>query len=209
MTNWHIEARELASCNCDYSCPCQFNALPSYGNCDAVVGIEIDRGQFGTVKLDGMRAVAIMSWPGPIHEGHGKAQIIIDERADTAQRDALLRILSGQDSEPGATVFSVFASTLEHVYEPLFKPIDISIDVDARKGSVRVDGFVEIAGAPILNPVTGKEHRARIDLPEGFEYRIAEVGRATTQTQGPIALSITDKHAHFARLNMTQSGVVG
>ena len=54
MINWQIEARLLASCNCDYSCPCQFNALPTYGNCDAVVGLDIDRGHFGSVKLDGV-----------------------------------------------------------------------------------------------------------------------------------------------------------
>jgi len=210
MIKWQIEARLLASCNCDYSCPCQFNALPTYGNCDAVVGLDIDRGHFGSVKLDGLRAAAIMCWPGPIHEGHGKAQIIVDERGDEAQREALLRIFSGQDVEPGAaTVFSVFASTLEHVFDPLFKPIDISIDVDGRKGSVRVDGFIDVTGAPILNPISGEEHRVRIDLPQGFEYRIAEVGRASTRTQGPLALSITDKHAHFARVNMSQAGVHG
>ena len=29
---------------------------------------------------------------------------------------------------------------------------------------------------PIKNPVTGEEHRARIVLPDGFEYKEAEMG---------------------------------
>jgi hypothetical protein len=38
----------------------------------------------------------------------------------------LAGILSGHDTEPGATVFNVFASTLEKVHEPMFAPIEFS-----------------------------------------------------------------------------------
>ena len=44
---WALHGREFANCNCSYGCPCQFNALPTYGNCRAVVGIQIDRGFHG------------------------------------------------------------------------------------------------------------------------------------------------------------------
>lgn len=208
MIDWRIEARELANCNCVVGCPCQFNASPSNGNCDAVVALEIDRGHFGGVSLDGLRAVAINSWPGPVHEGHGRSQVVIDERATDQQRDALLKILSGQETEPGTTVFNVFAATFDEVLEPLFKPIEMDINVDARRGSVRIDGLVHTIASPILNPVTGKEHRARIDMPEGFEFRLAEVGRGTSETSGAVAMNHTDSHTHFARLRFTQHGVV-
>jgi hypothetical protein len=207
VIEWRIEGRELVSCNCIVGCPCQFNAPPTHGFCDAVVAIQIDQGRFRETPLDGLRAVAVMTWPGAIHEGHGKCQVIIDERASEAQREALLKILSGQETEPGATIFNVFAATFEQVFEPLFKPIEIDIDVDARRGSVRVDGMVQVTGSPILNLVTGSEHRARIDMPDGFEFRIAEVGRASTQASGNLAFGFDDTHAHFARLNMSQNGV--
>ena len=115
MTNlkWTIKAREFTNCNCAYGCPCQFNALPTYGNCQAVVGMQIDQGFHGDTKLDGLRFAGIFSWPGPVHEGKGQAAVILEERATPAQREALLRILSGQDTEPGATVFQVFSTTLE------------------------------------------------------------------------------------------------
>jgi len=208
VIDWRIEAREVANCNCVAGCPCQFNSPPSHGNCEAVVALQIDRGHFGDVSLDGLRVVAINSWPGPIHAGHGRSQIIIDERATEPQREALLTILSGQETEPGATIFNVFAATFDQVLEPLFKPIEMDIDVDARRGSMRVDGMVHMSASPILNPVTGKEHRARIDMPDGFEFRLAEVGRGTSEASGAVAMSLNDSHAHFARLKFTQNGVV-
>jgi hypothetical protein len=110
-TKWTIKGREFVNCNCSYGCPCQFNGLPTHGHCQAVGGFEIERGHHGSTALDGLKFVGIFRWPGAIHEGKGEAAVVIDERANEAQRGALLRILSGQDTEPGATIFNVFAST--------------------------------------------------------------------------------------------------
>jgi hypothetical protein len=208
MTPWEIKGRELATCNCDWGCPCQFNARPSKGSCEAVVGIQIDQGHYGQTRLDGLRSVGVFSWPGAIHEGHGKALVIVDARADPAQRDALLKILSGEDTEPGATIFNVFAATYEKMFDPLFKPIALEIDIEARRGRIEVDGAVEASAEPIRNPVTGREHRVRVELPHGFEYTIAEFASGSSRTQGPIALDQSDRHAHFCHLHMTNRGVV-
>ena len=208
MIPWELEATEFSSCNCNYGCPCQFNALPTYGDCQAVVGMQITRGHFGDAALDGLRTVAVMQWPGPIHEGSGKAFMILDERADEAQREALVTILSGGETEPGATVWNVFAGTLDHVFDPEFKAIDLSIDVDARKGHVSVAGLVESNGQPIRNPVTGDEHRARINLPDGFEYTVAEMGSSTFKVTGPIEMAFDDRYAQFAHLHHNNYGPI-
>jgi hypothetical protein len=205
---WTIKGREFANCNCDYGCPCQFNALPTHRHCHAVVGVEIEKGHHGSTRLDGLRFAGVFSWPGAIHEGHGQAIVIIDERSDAAQREALLRIVSGQDSEPGATVFQVFATTLEKVHEPLFRRIDFDVDVEARKARLVVDGIITARGEPILNPVTGKEHRARFDLPDGFEYSIAEAGRGWANIAGPIPFDLSDTHAHFVNMHIGGTGVI-
>ena len=202
------QPREPANCNCAYGCPCQFNALPTYGFCQAVAGMEIESGHHGETRLDGLRFVGIFRWPGAIHEGKGEAAVVIDEKATEAQRGALLRILSGQDTEPGATIFQVFSTTLETFHEPIFAPIDFTVDVDARTGRLHVRGVTDGHGEPIKNPVTGAQHRARIDLPRGFEYSIAEMGRGWTRAIGPIKFELADSHSHFARLHLTQSGVV-
>lgn len=209
MTPWEIEADEFGGCNCAYGCPCQFNALPTHGNCEAVVGFQIKRGHFGDVPLDGLRAVAVMAWPGAVHEGHGKAFLIIDERASDAQREALLTILSGGETEPGATVWNVYASTIEEAFDPLSKAIEMSVDIDSREGRLSVKGLIEASGVPIRNPVTGHQHRVRIDIPDGFEYRIAEVGSATFKSEGPIPLSHKNTYGQFARIHLNNHGIVG
>ena len=208
MTDWTIKGREFVHCNCAYGCPCQFNALPTHGHCRAVAGVVVDRGEHGGVKLDGLAAAMVLKWPGPIHEGKGEALAVIDSRGDDAQREALLKIVTGQDTAPGATVFAVFATTFEKVHDPVFAPIEFTLDIDGRTASLRVPGLIEARGEPLSNPVTGETHRARINLPDGFEYDIAEVGRGWAETQEPLAISLSDSHAQFAELHMNQDGVI-
>ncbi|MXQ13530.1 DUF1326 domain-containing protein [Microvirga makkahensis] len=205
---WTIKGREFIHCNCDYGCPCQFNARPSHGHCHAVAGIEIAEGYHGNTKLDGLKVACVLAWPGAIHEGRGHATPIVDGRATPEQREALLRIMSGEDTEPGATFFQVFASTYEKVNDPIFARIDLEIDVDGRTARLRVPGVIDARGEPILNPVTGQPHQARINLPNGFEYTVAEIGRGWGTATGAIELNLEDSHAHFAHLHMTGSGVV-
>src|ERR1700740_1087501 len=134
MTPWEFEGRELINCNCAYGCPCQFNALPTHGKCEGMGGIAVYKGHYGDVKLDGLKLAVVMSWPGAIHEGKGECQPIVDAKASPQQREALLKIMSGQDTRPFATIFAVFATTFEKVYEPVFAEIQIEVDVDARRG---------------------------------------------------------------------------
>src|SRR6266481_2205413 len=208
MTPWEIRAKEFSNCNCSYGCPCQFNALPTKGYCEAVVAMEIEEGHYGDVKVDSLRMGGIYQWPGAVHEGRGKWQAFIDVRADENQREALLKIMSGRDTDPMATMFAVYFSTLEKVYDPIFAPIEFEVDVEGRKGRYVVPGLVETRGEPIKNPVTGAEHRARIDLPHGFEYEIAEIGSGTTKTQGNIKLDLKSSYGQFAHLHLNNHGVV-
>jgi hypothetical protein len=205
---WSIKAREFVNCNCSYGCPCQFNGLPTYGDCEAVAGMQIDEGRHGDTRLDGLRFVTIMRWPGAIHEGKGEAAVVIDERASEPQRAALLRIVTGQDTEPGATIFQVFSTTFEKLHEPIFAPIDFEVDIDARKGRLVVRGITEGRGEPIKNPVTGAAHRARIDIPDGFEYSLAEIGRGWSTVARPMQFTLTDSYAQFAHVNLCQSGIL-
>ncbi|MGE3142363.1 MAG: DUF1326 domain-containing protein [Hyphomonadaceae bacterium] len=207
-TKWTIKGREFVHCNCAYGCPCQFNALPTHGDCCAVAAIDIAEGHHGDTKLDGLRCAMIVQWPGPIHEGKGQVTPIVDERANPKQREALLRIMSGLDTEPGATFFQVFSTTFEKVHEPVFAKIEFEMDIAGRTARLNVPGWIEARGEPIRNPVSGEEHRARINLPQGFEYDTCEVGRGWAETRGPIALSLKDSHAQFAPLHVTESGVV-
>ena len=207
-TEWSVRAVHLGNCNCAYGCPCKFSALPTNGHCRSAIAYEIKEGYFGSIRLDGLRAVLITSWPGAIHEGNGTMQVIIDERADESQRDALLKILIGAETDDAATIWWVFSAMCPNKLEPLFLPIEIDIDVEGRRGHVRVPGIIETVGEPIRNPVTGAEHRARIQMPEGVEFRIAEAGSGTTRTTGQIPLpNLENTHAQFAYIHFSNKGI--
>ena len=71
-----------------------------------------------------------------------------------------------------------------------------------------VPGIIESSGEPIRNPVTGAEHRICLDLPDGFEYRLAEMGGGTTRASGQIKLDFTQTYGQFARLRLSHAGIV-
>jgi hypothetical protein len=208
MTEWEVHGMTFANCNCAYGCPCQFNALPTHGDCRAVVFTRIDRGRFGDVALDGVAGGIIVSWPGPVHEGKGAMQPFVDERADPARRDALLRILTGQDTEEMATGFWVYARMCDTIHEPVCTRVEIEMDMEARTARCRAEGLAEARGEPIRNPVTGAEHRVGILQPKGFEYEVSEIGRGWSEATGRVPMTLADSYGSWFELHMNQGGVI-
>jgi hypothetical protein len=208
MTYWKIKARELANCNCDYGCNCQFGGLPDKGRCQAVFGLVIDEGFHGDTDLSGLKIAAVFSWPGAIHEGKGECAAFVDERANAAQRQSLLTIMTGGDTDPFATVFAVFASTIETMHEPQFLPIEFDVDVEGRTGRLHIADKVEMSGQPIRSLIDGSEVRAQIRLPEGFEYDVAEIGSGTSRSISPMQLEHSASYGQFAHLHLDSHGVI-
>lgn len=209
MTPWEVHGREIGNCNCDPGCPCQFMSLPTHGTCEAAAGFEFDSGHYGDVDLSGTRCAMVVKWPGPIHEGNGTMQLIVDENASPEQRAALEKITLGEDTEEMATMWWVFSKMSPNKLETLVKPIELEIDIDARRGKVNVPGVFGMVAEPITNPVTGVEHRARIHLPNGFEFLVGEVAKATTTTQGEIDLPNNQgTHTHLVEIHLSNSGIV-
>jgi len=156
-----------------------------------------------------LKIAAIFKWPAAIHEGNGEALAFVDERADEKQRDALLKIMTGQDTDPFATMFAVYASTVTQMHEPVFTNVEFEVDVDGRRGRLSVPGYVETTGEPIRNKVSGEESRAQIVLPDGFEYEVADIGSASSRTTGgPMQVDFSDTYAQFANLHLNSHGVV-
>jgi hypothetical protein len=206
MTEWEFHGMEFANCNCSYACPCQFNALPTNGNCQAVAFFRTDKGHFGAAKLDGLKMALAVSWPGPVHEGRGIMQPIIDERADDAQRTGLLSIMTGKETDPMSTFWAVFAAMCETVLDPIYTAISIDVDMRARRAQCKAEGVASGRGEPIVNPVTGAEHRVGIVLPDGFEYEQNEVGRGWSSSSEGVPLTLEDSYAHWCELHFNQHG---
>ncbi|MCT7373924.1 DUF1326 domain-containing protein [Chelativorans salis] len=208
MIDWNIEASTFGNCNCDYCCPCQFELRPTHGDCKGVEVGRIERGHFGDVTLDGLHWALLFAWPGAIFEGNGTMQAIVDERADDKQREALLTVLHGGETEEARTHWWVFHAMSSTVHEPIFKPIQFEVDYEKRTARAAIPGILETSGRPIVSPATGEEHRVRIDIPGGIEFEIAEIGSASTTASGPIVLDLKDSYGQFNMLHHTGKGVV-
>jgi len=207
-TKWMMRGVEYGNCNCDWGCPCQFNAPTTNGHCEGMAVGHIEEGYHGNVRLDGLNWAMIFWWPGEIAEGNGRFQAVIDERADKAQREAIGRIIHGEDAAPGSSHFQVFSTTVSEVLDPLYRPMDVAIDVEACTAKVSVPGVIESVGAPILSPFSGEPHRAQIHLRGGFEYEVAEIGNGNSKTQGAIALELTNSYGQWNVIHFNQDGMI-
>jgi hypothetical protein len=170
---WRIAGEGVESCNCSWGCPCQFNALPTTGQCEAFLVGRIGHGYFGDTRFDGVVFSRIFWWPGAIHEGNGVRRMIIDEQATKEQREALIALDSGQHGGP---YWKIFGAVCPNVVEPIVAPISLNVDREKRRATIRIPDLIESDVEPIKNPATGEEHRARIVLPNGFHYKEAEMG---------------------------------
>jgi hypothetical protein len=210
MKDWSIQGEEMANCNCNFGCPCQFGVLPSDGTCEAAVVYQIHKGHYGDTNLDGLMAAGVYKWPGAIHEGNGHMQLIIDENADDDQRAALEAIMTGADTEEMATMWFVFSAMSPNRHKTIYAPISLDMDAQDRIGKAAVEGVLEINVEPIPNIVTGDPHRVGIALPNGFEFGFAEMAKGRTKTSGgDIKLTKNNgTHAHLASLHLTGTGRV-
>ena len=143
------------------------------GRCEAFVTCLIIDGYFANTRLDGVVFSRVYWWPRAIHEGNGVRRMIIDEQTTKEQCDALMAIESGKH---GGLIWEISVAVAPSSMETLFAPISFKVDRDKRLATVRIPSIGETNIEPIKNPVTGEEHRARIVLPDGFEYKEAEMG---------------------------------
>jgi hypothetical protein len=205
---WSMQGYEFANCNCAWGCPCQFNGPPTHGNCHAVCFVQIEKGRFGDVPLDGLRWAMIAAWPAAIHLGNGRFQTIIDEHANPKEREAIEAISHGKETEPGSLIWQVFSTTITEFLPTLYKPIDLKIDYSARTARAKVPGVIEGSAESIKNPVTGAAHQVRVTMPTGFEFTDSEVVSGKSTATGPIELNLDGSHAHLARIHWGTHGVV-
>jgi hypothetical protein len=181
--SWQLKGTEYGNCNCDYGCPCQFNGRPSSadGDCRYALFTQIDEGRYADVKLDGLRFVWLGGWPGAVHEGNGVLQLIIDENANDAQREAIRRIVHNEDTDELLTHYSIFCAMCSTLLEPIYAPIELEFDVAARTAHGEVPGIV---------------------------VSDAQTASGSVKATGTVNLEFADTFASFAKLHMTDRGIV-
>jgi hypothetical protein len=159
---WTAKVEHLVACNCNFGCPCSFNAPPTRGHCEASTATRIVKARVLGVDLDGLKYVVAAAWPGALHERHGRAVIWLDERAKGEKRSALEAFASGKLGGP----WGIFMATVTEGTE--VRTAKIAFKFAGKKSSFAVAGATEVAFAPIRNPVTQAESRAIALLPTGL-----------------------------------------
>ena len=171
--DWELKGTVIVACNCDYGCPCNFNALPTTGKCEGTWTWHVERGTFGDTSLDDLNFTVCVNWPGAIHEGNGEALILVDERADEAQRNAIETLVGGDAGGP----WGVLAWTWPTIHGP--KPVAYDLHLDGVKTRVKAGDSYEVVSETIKNPVSGAEVHPGATLPEGIVFKEADFGSST------------------------------
>ena len=172
--DWELKGTVIVACNCDYGCPCNFNARPTAGKCEGTWTWHVERGTFGETSLDDLNFTVCVNWPGAIHEGNGEALILVDERADEAQRNAIETLVGGDAGGP----WGVLAWTWPTIHGP--KPVTYDLHLDGVKTRVKAGESYEVVSETIKNPVSGAEVHPGATLPEGIVFKEADFGSSTT-----------------------------
>lgn len=162
-TKWEYQAEIINACNCDWGCPCNFNAKPTNGFCEGVYGARITRGSSGDIKLDGLRYAWTSKWPRAIHEGNGTARVWVDEAASPPQRQALEEILHGKH---GGLPWMILCATIDTWLETAYVPFEWTFD--GTRSAFKAGTEVQVALDSMRNPVSGADVNASVMLPSGI-----------------------------------------
>jgi hypothetical protein len=120
-----------------------------------------------------VKCAAILAWPKAIHEGNGKCVFVVDPATTDAQIGALAQIFTGK---LGGMPWELLGPTFEVVG---LEKAKITIEGSGVKSVFKADGIGEGRGDTFKNPVTGEDHLANVDLPDGFIWKKGECGQGT------------------------------
>jgi len=193
MAAWELNGNVLIACNCDWGCPCNFNARPSRGHCEGGWIWIVEQGHVGEVRLDGLGLAVFADWPGAIHEGGGRAACYVDERADEAQREALTRTLRGELGGP----WGLFIKTYDL---PAPRPARFDVTLAAHQSRAAIADFIELELQAIRNPVTKAEVHPEVVLPEGLVVKHGALAASKVfRVRGGVEYDHSGQYAAFGR----------
>ena len=148
---WQVSGQYYETCSCNFVCPCilgQMAVRPSKGSCTFAMAMQIERGNYGKVPLDGLGFIVLGLTPEAMGKGNWSVGVVVDERASAEQRDAITAVASGSAGGP-MSVLSGLVGTFLGV-----EPAPIRFDRNGVKWSVKASNLVDMAaeGAMGINP---------------------------------------------------------
>ena len=150
-TPWQISGQYFETCSCDYVCPCilgQMAVRPTKGSCTFAMTMQVERGNLGSVSLDGIAFIVLAMTPEEMGKGNWSVGLVIDERATAEQRDAITAIASGAAGGPMAALSGLIGTFLG------VEAAAIRIERSGLKFTVKAGTLVDMGaeGAKGINP---------------------------------------------------------
>ncbi len=179
IPKWHIKGDWFDVCSCDIPCPCTFAQPPDAGHCEGALVYHIRDGRFGDLALDGLNVVALAFFDGNLWTGeaHPTMGMLVDERADDHQREAIQTIFGGQAGGWPAE----FSKNLGEFRGVEFVPIEVKVADDLSTWSVSSPGKIDAAAEALSGPTSLPGKRTQTTNPPG-----AEMGPGSLTTWGRV-----------------------
>ena len=200
--SWSMSGQYFETCSCDFVCPCitgQMAVRPSKGSCTFAMAMQVERGSFGKVPLEGVAFIVLGFTPAEMGKGNWSVGLVIDERATAEQRDAITAIASGAAGGPMAPLSGLIGKFLGAEQAP------IRIDRTGIKFTVTAGNLVDMAaeGAMGIDPAateplfidnTGHPVSSRLALAHASKSHVHALGLTWDDTGGK-------NNGHFAPFN--------
>ena len=201
-TAWNISGQYCETCSCDYVCPCilgQMAVRPSKDSCTFAMTLQIERGSYGSVPLDGITFVILGYTPEAMGKGNWSVGLVVDERASAEQREAVTAIASGAAGGPMAPLSGLIGKFLGVEQAP------IRFDRNGLKFAVKAGNLVDMAlegqqgldpstSEPMFLENTGHPVSSRLALAHASKSHVHAFGLAWDDPTGK-------NNGHFAPFN--------
>ncbi|HSI97135.1 MAG TPA: DUF1326 domain-containing protein [Gaiellaceae bacterium] len=192
MVGWSMRGTVLVACNCDYGCPCNFNALPTTGKCEGEWTWHVEQGDYEDIALDGLTFTLAVNWPGAIHDGNGEGLLLVDDRATDVQRDAIHVLVKGEAGGP----WGVLAWTWPMLHGP--ELVAFELELDGIHSRVRAGDEFELEVEPIRNPVSGAEVTPGAVLPQGIVFKRGDFASSRRHRVSRLGIEHTGRYVAVA-----------
>jgi DNA-binding NarL/FixJ family response regulator len=197
--SWQLRGQYYETCSCDFVCPCilgQMAVLPSKGTCTFAMGFQIERGSYGSVSLDGLGFIVLGLTPEAMGKGNWSVGLIIDEKANVQQREAITAIARGEAGGPMAALSGLIGKFLGAESAPIrFERHGVKWSVTAAAlVDMTAEGAMGInsnATEPLSLDNTGHPASDRLAVAHALKSRVRALWRTWDDASGK-------NNGHFA-----------
>jgi hypothetical protein len=198
---WSVEGRYFETCNCLYLCPCittSMTAPPDERDCKFALACQIDRGSKDGTSLDGLAFIVVAQSQGAMADGNWTVGLVVDDRADAEQQQAILEIASGQAGGPMANLAPLIAKFAGIERWP------IRFEEDGTRYAVTAGELVEESCEAVMASPDAAEPMAIVNTVHPVNSRLG-LARATKSRFHAFGIDWDDatatRNAHFAPIS--------